>query len=34
VRGLTNYAMPDALRITIGTGDEMALLREALATVL
>jgi histidinol-phosphate aminotransferase len=34
VRGLTNYAMPDALRITIGTGDEMAVLREALATIL
>ena len=34
VRGLTNYAMPDALRITIGADDEMAALSEALTSIL
>jgi len=34
VRGLGGYAMPDALRITIGAADEMAALREALGAIL
>lgn len=34
VRGLKNYAMPDALRITIGTDAEMAALATALAEIM
>ncbi|HRP11417.1 MAG TPA: aminotransferase class I/II-fold pyridoxal phosphate-dependent enzyme, partial [Terricaulis sp.] len=34
VRALANYAMPDALRITIGAPEEMAALREALTEII
>jgi len=34
VRGLSNYAMPDALRITIGTDGEMEALYRALSDIL